>query len=105
MSVTLRSTRDMHDTRYLGARMSEGTLLIEGQDIGRAVEEIFGYREYEWAYAIRPPEVAKLVAALGSGTDVLAALAARFSGENAAYLHDFLNDHDIHYEFWSRVGD
>lgn len=104
-SVTLRSTRDSGDTRYLGARMSGETLYIEGQDLGRTVQRIFGYAEYEWAYTIAPPEVAKLVAALDCGSDVLDALAARFSGDNSGYLDDFLTEHDVRYEFWSRVGD
>jgi len=51
--VVLRNTRDADGTRYLEASINaEGDLVIEGQDLGPGVEEIFGIREYEWAWTI-----------------------------------------------------
>lgn len=108
--VTLRDHRDKLGRRYLGATLTaDGTLRIEGQDLGVGVEQVFGpgNREYEWAWTIRPSNVAKLGEALNAGKNVgvLAALEQRFSGEAAAGLQTFLDEHDVPYESWSRIGD
>ncbi len=107
--VVLRNTRGADDWRYLSASLSEnGTLLIEGQDLGSGVEAHFGRgeREYEWAWTIRPQDVPKLALALGVKTeDVLEGLAAEFSGDAAAGLKLFLDAGSIPHEVWSRVGD
>ena len=103
--------RDMHDEggrRFLGASLAaDGTLTITGQDLGDGVEQFFGpgNREYEWVWTIRAQHLPTLAAALGADDDLLAALAARFSGERAAGLQPFLDDQAIPYEYWSRVGD
>lgn len=48
MSVVLRDMRDARGSRYLGASIkANGDLVIEGQDLGPAVEEFFGVSEYE----------------------------------------------------------
>jgi hypothetical protein len=105
-SVKLRETRDGLGTRYLDARLlDDGSLSIQGQDIGAGVERAFGYGEYEWAWTVRPEHVADLLSALDSGDDVLAALARRFSGDAAAGVKPFLDEHGIPYESWSRIGD
>lgn len=107
-SVSLRDSRDELGTRYLDARLREdGSLCIQGQDLGRGVEQFFGpgNREYEWAWTVRPQHLAALLAALGAEGDVLAALAQRFSGDAAAGIRPFLEEHGIPYESWSRVGD
>jgi hypothetical protein len=99
-SVTLRSSRDANGSQHLSASLqSNGTLSIDGQDIGRT------QGEYEWALTIQPPEVEKLKTALACGDDVLAALATKFSGDAAAGLETFLNSNGVSYEFWSRLGD
>ncbi|WP_338848220.1 hypothetical protein V8J88_05145 [Massilia sp. W12] len=104
--VTLRNERTPGDSRYLGARIAEsGDLLIEGQDIGAGVEEFSGSREYEWAWLIAKADLPKLSEALHAETDLLAALQMRFSGPAAAELGQFLTQHGIHYESWSRIGD
>ena len=105
-SVKLRDTRDHLGTRYLGAKLSaDGTLTIQGHDLGEGVERSFGYWEYEWAWTIQPEDVATLKSALDSGDDVLAALAARFSNNAAVGLQPFFDENGVRYEFWSRVGD
>ncbi len=107
-SITLRHTHDNLGTRHLHATLSaDGTLTIEGQDVGDGVEQVFGpgNREYEWAWTLRPQAAAQLAAALSSGDDLLSALAARFSNEAAADLHSFLDEHSIQYDAWSRMGD
>ncbi len=106
--VTLREVRDELGVRVLEAILApDGTLTIEGQDLGDGVEQFFGpgNREYEWIWTIRAAEAVKLAAALGSPGNVLSGLQARFSGKAAAELQPFLEQHGIVYEGWSRVGD
>ena len=106
--VTLRNLRDNQGIRYLTASLlSDGTLKIEGQDLGEGVERVFGPNncEYEWSYTIQPPDVLALASALGDGGNVLFALRKRFSGDDAADLKQFMDEHGIRYAFWSRVGD
>jgi hypothetical protein len=106
-SVVLRDSCDESGSRFLGASISaDGTLTINGQDLGSAVEEFFGEDdfEYEWTWTIKPREVARLVAVLEFGEYFLAALANRFSGEAAAGLHEFLEKNEIAYSAWSRTG-
>jgi hypothetical protein len=107
-SVTLRQNRDQLGSRYLGASLAaDGTLTIEGQDLGDGVERIFGAgnREYEWVWGIASDGVARLKVALECD-DVLVALAERFSNDAADELKPFLDDHGIPYKWsWSRIGD
>ena len=105
--VTLRDTHDENGRRHLSATLKgDGTLLIEGQDLGPGVERFFGpgLTEYEWAWLIRPPAVRTLKLALACD-DVLTALKDQFSGDAAADLQRFLNDNGVPYEPWSRVGE
>jgi hypothetical protein len=106
-SATLRSTRDGLGSRHLWATLrADGTLIIEGQDLGSGVGGAWGsgLSEYEWAETIQPEDVAKLAAALGSGDDVVAALAKRYSDDPSFILKRFLDEHGIPYRFWSHVG-
>jgi hypothetical protein len=105
-TVVLRNIRGSQDTRHLQASLTrEGDLVIEGQDIGDAVEQIFGVREYEWIWTIRARDIAILLSALGATSDVLKALSERFGDERAAELKSFLDDHDVPHDIWSRMGD
>jgi hypothetical protein len=106
--VTLRDTHDEGGSRHLRATLkSDGSILIEGQDIGSGVESVFGpgLREYEWTWLIRRSEVRTLKLALGSSGDVLVALRDRFAGEAAVGLQSFLEENGVRYEPWSRVGE
>jgi hypothetical protein len=106
LAVILRHFRDDDGVRHLEASISEaGDLVIEGQDLGDGVERAFGVREYEWTWTVRAPYLPDLLRVLGATGDVLAALAARFSGENAAELGSFLQSEGIPHERWSRLGD
>jgi hypothetical protein len=106
--VTLRDSRDEDGSRHLSASLKkDGTLLIEGQDIGLGVERFFGpgQAEYEWAWIIRPPGVRTLKLALACDNDLLAVLKDLFSGDAAADLQPFLDNNRVPYEPWSRVGE
>jgi hypothetical protein len=107
-SIILRDINNKSGSRYMDASLSDdGTLTIEGQDLGGGVQQLFGTGnyEYEWAWTIQSSNVPKLRSALDAGEDVLAALAARFSKDAAANLKSFLDDQAIPYESWSRIGD
>ena len=104
--VVLREERSKTDIRHLSAGYaSNGDLLIEGQDLGDGVQRIFGRDEYEWVWTIRAAELPKLAMALGGASDLLQALAGRFSGANAGHLGAFLNEGSVPFETWSRIGD
>ncbi len=105
-SVVLRDISDAQGTRYLGASLnSDGELVIEGQDLGSGVDEIYGFYEYEWAWTIRARDVPKLLRALQAKPDVLSALSKRFAGDRADELQSFLDSQGIPYEVWGRIGD
>jgi len=104
--VVLRDIRHAGDSRWLAASVTDdGDLLIEGCDRGGAVEGLFGSREYEWSWTIQSAHLARLRDALGCGDDVLQGLQASFSGDAAAGLKAFLEDHAIAHDVWSRNGD
>ena len=104
--VVLRQISDKDGTRYLSAKLAEGgDIVIEGQDLGDGVQRIFGVREYEWVWTIRSANVSKVRDLLGGQEDVIAAIADRFSGSNAASLWTFLEDNSVPMEVWSRKGD
>jgi len=106
-TVTLRDTRDADGSRFLEARLEPGgDLVLSGQDLGAGVRAFFGddVSEYEWTWTVAAVDVERLAAALGGG-EVLALLAARFSGEAAAGLGTFLEGAGIPRKTWSRTGD
>jgi len=90
-------------------RGPDGGVVIEGQDIGRGVEEIFGdgFREYEWDWTIAPDAVPAAVTALGGDgeDDVLALLRAWSVDHGGRDPGIFLQEAGVPVEFWSRIGD
>ena len=109
--ITLRSTNDQDGSRHLCAKLKEnGDLIIEGQDLLESeMSKFFGSEitEYEWSWIIYKANISKFVKALGGGQedDILDLLAKRFSGDAAADLQDFLDEHHIPNEFLCRYGD
>ena len=104
--VILRDEKTATDTRFLSARLNEqGDLVIEGQDLGQGVKDIFDCIEYEWAWTIKSEHLPAMKKALSANNGILDALKQHFSDKNAANLHSFIKDHEIPHEFWSRIGD
>ena len=106
--VDLAHSADERGTRSIWAQRGEdGSLTIEGQDLGAAVERAFGSREYEWAWTIAPADVPRVAEVFGgqAGDDPLDAL-VRWSRENGDRdPGTLLKDGGIIAAFWSRVGD
>lgn len=87
----------------------DGSLVLEGHDLGRGVSDIFGpdLNEYESARTVPPEEIDGLRRALGLSADgdLPGVLEERFAhpGGSRAF-EQFLKEHGIASEFWSRVG-
>jgi hypothetical protein len=81
--VILRNERRGDDWRNLWAYLGpDGSLHIDGQDLGPGTEMVSGDGEYEWFRTIQAEHVPRLVEMLGgeAGTDVLDLLASRYLG-------------------------
>jgi hypothetical protein len=107
--VILREDRFEDGAYSLRARLEDdGSLVIEGQDLGKAPEEFWGSREYEWTITVQAEAVPSLVGALGGipeESDPLDLLASRYRESSFYGTRGFLDDAGIPCEFWSRVGD
>jgi hypothetical protein len=109
-TVVLTQQRDTRGTRTIWARrLPDGGVVIDGQDLGRGVEEAFGpgLTEYEWGWEVAASDVPILMNALGGriGDDPIQLLSA-WSREN---IHrdpgQHLKDAGVPMEFWNRIGD
>lgn len=104
--VVLREERKKGDYRYLGAEIkSSGNLVFEGQDLGQSVEALYGAMEYEWYWTVKKENIGIFEKALGSSGNVLESLQNMFSGKNASGILEFMQDNEIPFESWSRIGD
>ncbi len=83
----------------------DGSLTIEGQDLGDAPMNAFGGREYEFSRAVTPAGVTRFRQVLGLVPDepLLPALRSRFTG--TIEIEHALREAGIESEFWTRVGD
>ena len=106
-TVDMENTRNERGSFHRVLRLQDdGSLVIEGQDIGRGVSDFWGAEssEYEFARTVAPSAVVQLrVAAALDDSNLLQALKSRFG--TTAELETFLSDHGIETTFWSRVGD
>jgi hypothetical protein len=89
--------------------LEDGSLRIEGHDMGGGVEDFWGQGldEYEFYRTVPPDGVQSLREILGleADDDLLGDLHARFGRPGGTYeLEQLLQAHGIHTEFWSRVG-
>jgi len=84
---------------------ADGTVVIEGHDLGRGVSDFWGagLTEYEFTRTLSAAAVVELRLALGIGTAaLLEALGSRFEG--TADLERYVEENGIESTFWSRVG-
>jgi hypothetical protein len=107
-TLVLLDRHDSEGSMYRALHLDDdGSLVIEGQDLGDGVAAVFGadLREYEFERRLDAPAVIRLRGVLGIGTDeaLLPALAARVDSSHA--LERVIAAHDIPSTFWSRIGD
>lgn len=84
----------------------DGTLTIEGHDLGSGVSNFWGdgMTEYEFTRTLSVAAVAQLRLSLGiDDTQLLEILRSRFETTHA--LEEYLEANGIETTFWSRVGD
>lgn len=102
----LRNQRDEGGLRYLEAQLKwNGDVVIEGQDLGKGVEDAFGCSEYEWTWVIKSKNVRLLRNVLDNTEDIIQTLEKYYSDKNASKLYDFLESNKIPIEGYSRIGD
>jgi hypothetical protein len=108
-SVTLRYLRDAEGLRRLDAsRRDDGGILIEGQDLGPGVEQVWGegLTEYEWAWSLAPEpswrRSRRWAARTGRSTRAIGVWYAANGGLDPGIR---LREAGVPVEFWSRVGD
>jgi len=88
------------------ARFESETLVVEGYDIGKRVEEYWGDSDYEYSATVHPVEIEKLFRVLeismGDKQSMLNELAKRFNA-NTCYsdFRNFLDQHKIKHEGFS----
>ena len=108
--VELRKEREGRDRRWLDARLLEdGSLRIDGHDLGPATKVVSSDGEYEWSYRYPPSSVGMLLSALGGadGQDILDLLEDRYTGRRSYDLEAVLREtkDTIPSEFWSWRND
>ena len=104
--MVLTDVRDENGTVWRAVTLTDdGGLAICGHDLGRGVQDFFGCNEYEFERRLSAPEAKALRELLTEPDDgdLLAAIAGRFPSGTG--LEGFLEQHGIHGQFWSRVGD
>ena len=110
MTVKLRDDHHGRDVRSLWVELTDdGALRIIGQDLGPSVEALFGEgkTEYEWEQLVHPPQLSTLLELLGIApdADVLATLAANYSGPASYTLERTIREHELAELTFVRIGD
>jgi hypothetical protein len=104
--VVLREERRKGDYRFLSAEIkANGDLVFEGQDLGAGVEGAYGASEYEWYWTVKSEDIPLFERAIGGKGNILNRLLDRFSKDKAAELFQYMQDNEIPFESWSRIGD
>jgi hypothetical protein len=94
----LRNERRGKDVLSLWASLdAEGSLRIEGQDLGPTAAIVSPDAEYEWIELIEAADIPRLVELLGgiAGTDILTLLEERFTGRGSYEFERLLRESDV----------
>ena len=91
---------------YVTARFEDGNLLIEGQDIGKFVEESWGDSDYEYGTTVAKKDIKLLCEAIKINSQqeqkILLEIVARFKGDKCfSQFRDFLEKNKIDYNGFS----
>jgi hypothetical protein len=104
-TVTLYDYKSNDIRIHVVARFEKDDLVIDGYDIGKRVEEVWGDSDYEYTITIKGDAVLALSKALHVDNDhflILQALAKNFQGNHCfSALADFLSHHQIKHERFS----
>jgi hypothetical protein len=96
--VILRDQREGRDSRYLEAYLGmDGSLHIDGHDLGPATSIVAPDGEYEWFRTIEAEHLPGFLQLLGGrpGDDILQVLEERWSGERSGDLERLLSETSI----------
>lgn len=100
----MTQVRDDDGIMWRAVHLREGSLVVEGHDLGDGVERVLGCREYEFTRTLSAAGTSTLREQLGlvPDADLLTAIERRFPSTHEFEL--FLTGHGIPGEFWSRRG-
>jgi len=107
--LDLYSEMDTHGgTRYVWLRLtSEGNLILEGQDLGGAVDKFWGASEYEWAWSLHPERLGFFLESLGMDAsepaNLLNSIGAALNVLDRTEIEKMFEAAGA--TFWSRAGD
>jgi len=106
--LDLFSEIDAHGgRRYVWLRLTkEGNLILEGQDLGWAVDKFWGTSEYEWAWSLHPERLAFFLELLGvdasEPADLLQSIGAALNSLDRTEIQKMFEAAGA--TFWSRAG-
>ena len=104
--VILRAETVGLDQRHLWALIdSNGDLVIAGQDLGPAVEQFFGEREYEWAHTIKKQNIPQFLEMLNQDPEAnVMTVMQGYADERCDLVCDAITAAADKFpiEFWSR---
>lgn len=107
--IILRDERNEDGSHHLRGRLrDDGSLVIEGHDLGAIPQRFWGSDEYEWTITLDRAAVARLIEVLEGAPgqhDPLTILEQRFHEDERYASRAFLEEHGIPFKFWSRVGE
>jgi len=104
--VALRKERSGGDSRFLDAWLDEdGTLHIDGQDLGPSTSPVSTDGEYEWFHTIEKADIPNLLRLLGEPSDskILDVLERNWTGKKSYELEGMFRGSGIplHTRIWS----
>ncbi len=108
-SLDLYSETDPHGgTRSVWLRLtSEGSLILEGQDLGGAVDKFWGTSEYEWAWSLHPEQLGPFLESIGvdasDPADLLKSVGAALKALDRSEIERMFKAAGA--TFWNRAGD
>ena len=104
--VELRAEQDGSDRRFLDASVVDGSLRIDGQDLGPATSPVSSDGEYEWSQTVQAEDIPHLIELLGGepGESILDLLDRSYTGRNSYELERILRESDIQVRLWTYGG-
>jgi hypothetical protein len=104
--IVLRAETDGIDHRHLRARLHpDGTLTVEGHDLGPGTAPVSGDGEYEWVHTYEAAVVPDFLSALGGSTgEDPAVVLARYTGAKSHELERIARECGVPRPTWVHGG-